>query len=1232
MRDRDAAADAPEPFDAMPEPDGQPIDAVSEEPPTGDAGPLDGDGRDGAGPDTGPGPDGGPPPSRCWMPETPEPSVRRCPGDALPSLPAAACEAERGDGAVLITGDVLLPGEILLGGQVFVDASGTIRCVGCDCARNPGASTATIVRCPDAVVSPGLINAHEHITFIHNVPYMMTPERYEHRHDWRLGLRGHHRIASSGGASSAAIAWGELRHVLGGATSVNGSGSRAGFLRNLDRAEMEGLGQTPVLYETFPLADSRGTLLTEGCGYPAGGTDPSELSRVDAFTPHVAEGIDAAARNELLCMREAPRDLLEPETAIIHGIGLLGTDLAEIAATGASIIWSPRSNVALYGETARITTATAMGIRVAIGTDWIVTGSMNLLRELRCAVELNDRYWNGWLTDEQLWLMVTRDAAAALAVDDAVGVLAVGLAGDIALFDARRRHGHRAVLEAEAADVLLVLRGGRPLYGEASLVAAFPDGGSCDALEVCGRPSRVCAMRETGMSLSALEAAASPRYPLFFCGRPDGEPSCVPARDARAPLPSPEVDGSNRYDGVIRPDDGDGDGIADALDLCPCVFDPIRPVDRGAQADHDGDGVGDACDPCPLVARSTDCPRPSPGDRDGDGVPDATDNCRDVPNPDQSDRDGDGKGDRCDGCPDTPNPADRACPVSVYDVKSGRVAPGTSVAIAAPIVVTAVGPNGFFAQVDAAGAAWRGPEDAGIYVYTARAPMVARGDLVDVSRATIVDYFGQIQIGTPTYSRVGRASAEPTPLAVMPAEVTTGGPRARALEGLLVRVGPVTVTDPSPPPGPGDRAPTHEFAVDDGLRVDDALHRIEPAPMTGARFESITGVLAHRNGHTKLLPRDAADVRTGPATLASLLPALVYARQGRGLAATFPDALHVVLSAPTSTDRLVRMTSSMPGALAVMDVVVPAGADRAPVRVDGRVASATPYVVTASLDGAMATAMVRVLGSDERPRLVAVEPDGASVMAGARLAMHVRVEFPAPPAGLSVALSATGGCSVPASADVAIDTSVGDFALMAPAAATTCTVRASLDGIERSATVRVEADARGLVINEVDYDQPGTDTMEFVELLHTGSSSLDLGRFALVLVNGATGTEYRRVMLSGTLAPGGRVLVANAAVTAPPGVLRFALPDNTLQNGDPDGIALLDVTTGRLVDALSYGGRIDAARITGLADPVSLVEGTSTSARDGGSGSIGRSPDGRDTDDAASDWRALPTPTPGAPN
>jgi uncharacterized repeat protein (TIGR01451 family) len=131
----------------------------------------------------------------------------------------------------------------------------------------------------------------------------------------------------------------------------------------------------------------------------------------------------------------------------------------------------------------------------------------------------------------------------------------------------------------------------------------------------------------------------------------------------------------------ICPTDTDGDGIPDATDNCPSVFNP-------SQFDTDGDGLGDACDPdidndgvpnavdnCPSVANPGQEDFNANGvgdacdDTDGDGVVDSIDNCVFVANPDQSDLDHNGRGDACDSdkdgdgianvvdnCPVVPNP------------------------------------------------------------------------------------------------------------------------------------------------------------------------------------------------------------------------------------------------------------------------------------------------------------------------------------------------------------------------------------------------------------------------------------------------------------------------------------------------------------------------------------------------------------------------------------------------
>src|SRR5437867_1246742 len=79
----------------------------------------------------------------------------------LPPATSGACDVTAGGATKLIEGNVLTPDTVYRGGQVAVDGTGMITCVGCNCAQ--GGET-TIV-CADAVISPGLINTHDHITY-----------------------------------------------------------------------------------------------------------------------------------------------------------------------------------------------------------------------------------------------------------------------------------------------------------------------------------------------------------------------------------------------------------------------------------------------------------------------------------------------------------------------------------------------------------------------------------------------------------------------------------------------------------------------------------------------------------------------------------------------------------------------------------------------------------------------------------------------------------------------------------------------------------------------------------------------------------------------------------------------------------------------------------------------------------------------------------------------------------
>ncbi len=517
-----------------------------------------------------------------------------CPSPPAGSVPGQ-CDAVSGDGNLLIRSSFATPDVLYQNGEVLIDEAGVIQCAACDCASETGYGSATVLNCSQVVMTPGLINSHEHLSF-QAAPVSTGSERYDHRHDWRRGLRGHTEINVSSGASPAAQVGGETRHLLGGATSMIGSGSRPGLVRNLDRvADRDGLDGPRLDLDTFPLGDSSGALIETGCDYP-GSPQPNTG---EVYQAHIAEGVDLAARNEWVCSSTVLQntDPLLPGPSIVHAIAMTAADISSLAAARASVVWSPRSDIMLYGMTAPVTMLDGQGVNLVLGTNWAATGSMNMLRELACASEHNQTGLNSYFSAQDLLKMATSNAAYAAGIGDRAGRIEAGFIADLSLFDATVNADFAAAVAAQQEDVVLVLKAGVPLFGDGPVVDALSDvPGECELMGDtvsgdCMAGKRLCVFRETGLTYATVNQAVAGLQPLYSCGGPPaGEPSCLPARD--------EDDGIV-YSGISVPTDTDGDGVADDSDNCSLTFNPPRPVDNFQQADADSDGIGDACDPQP---------------------------------------------------------------------------------------------------------------------------------------------------------------------------------------------------------------------------------------------------------------------------------------------------------------------------------------------------------------------------------------------------------------------------------------------------------------------------------------------------------------------------------------------------------------------------------------------------------------------------------------------------------
>ena len=161
-----------------------------------------------------------------------------------------------------------------------------------------------------------------------------------------------------------------------------------------------------------------------------------------------------------------------------------------------------------------------------------------------------------------------------------------------------------------------------------------------------------------------------------------------------------------------------------------------------------------------------------------------------------------------------------------------------------------------------------------------------------------------------------------------------------------------------------------------------------------------------------------------------------------------------------------------------------------------------------------------------------------------------------------------------------------------------------------------------LVINEIDYDQAGADTAEFVEVFNPNPSAVDLADYRIELINGSNGRRYGSYAATGRLEAGAYLVIGDQAVIDATSAATVTLPlkSGGLQNG-PDAVRIVEAATGRVLDGVHYREAVSG-----------IGEGAPAPRDDTGSPtSISRCPDGFDSDDNGADFATM-TPTPGAAN
>jgi 5-methylthioadenosine/S-adenosylhomocysteine deaminase len=403
------------------------------------------------------------------------PAPEATPVVSLRELAARAAPAE----AIALQGCVLTPDGPLEDGFVVVGAGQRIQAV--QAQRPQGVR----VHQTDAVILPGLIDLHGHPEF--NVfAAWAPPGLFANRYLWRDSPIYHALVRDTqnrllgAGLGDAELRYAEIRALVGGVTAIQGASGRnrsteEALVRNLD-LRIFGQHRARAMID-LPSPSSRdATKLKEII---------AEIGRgeVAAFYLHLAEGqLDNQRSKSEFDRLVNQYDGLTNATVLIHACALTREQFGQVKDAGAKLVWSPQSNLRLYGQTTRAADALQLGVPVGLGADWLPSGSTSLLAELKVAARTLARQGHP-LQPRQLVEMITSTAAQIAGLGEQLGALAPGRPADLLVLERRRQDPYDNVVAADPSWIELVMVDGDLAYGNADMLAALADPADRDRLE-----------------------------------------------------------------------------------------------------------------------------------------------------------------------------------------------------------------------------------------------------------------------------------------------------------------------------------------------------------------------------------------------------------------------------------------------------------------------------------------------------------------------------------------------------------------------------------------------------------------------------------------------------------------------------------------------------------------------------------------------------------------------------
>ncbi|RTL40895.1 MAG: hypothetical protein EKK48_15070 [Candidatus Melainabacteria bacterium] len=366
----------------------------------------------------------------------------------------------------------------------LVFSNGVISAVGTDESSVPPAARKVDW---NGYIFPGLIDTHNHVDW-NSIP-QWTDGPFKSRYEWLDDPRYKAAVDAPHTALKPVIddsrKYGELRALIGGTTLIQGSFAQKQpdiLVRNLD-VRYKALNHVLPKIESLP-DDKKNEYLT-------GLSNKSAPNGIQRLFFHIGEGLssDPISANEYKVL--VSKGFGQEGVVCIHGLALGSDDFADMANRKMFLVWSPVSNWNLYRAVTNIPQAMKAGVVISLAPDWTLSGSDNLLEEMKFAYAIAYSNWGNTITAKDIFKMATSDAAKVAGVDKSSitagagapqGTLDVGYAADLFLAPSLEQpvngtaDPYESLLRTYPKHIHLVFIDGKPIYGDKNVMSAIAPG------------------------------------------------------------------------------------------------------------------------------------------------------------------------------------------------------------------------------------------------------------------------------------------------------------------------------------------------------------------------------------------------------------------------------------------------------------------------------------------------------------------------------------------------------------------------------------------------------------------------------------------------------------------------------------------------------------------------------------------------------------------------------------